>query len=187
MKIASIPVNSTVNFESLKELGVEGVYICATTSSGKDDKFIENYEGARNAGMKVGFYHSYSASKRSLMINASAREGRVFAAVVKGKSYDLPFCLDIVSKNMESIRLRNGINCWAQYVDKILNKPPIRNTDKLVLRGYPVSLEVADQDEDNDCYKRWVLGYEAYPRAVVKQIDCTGDDVVISEGILVEE
>ena len=182
MKIASIPVGTTVDFERLKSQGVEAVYICVCIGQLKDASFVANYSAARSYGLKIGFYQYFEASKRHKMVTTGAKEGRVFGATIKGKEYDLPICLHFVGKSMEAIPLRNGINAWAQYVDKTLNKPPMRWTDKIILRGTKDQLEVADEDEDNDCYRRWVLGYEKYNKACVKQIDCTGDDVIISEG-----
>lgn len=182
MKIASIPVNYKPDFPALKSMGVEAIYLCACKGQAKDPTFESNYILALENGFKVGFYHYFEASKRNKMVTAGAKEGRTFGAAIKGKEYDLPICLHLVGNHSEAIPLRNGINAWAQYVDKILNKPPMRWTDKIILRGTKDQLEVADEDEDNDCYRRWVLGYEGYNKACVKQIDCTGDDVIISEG-----
>lgn len=183
MKIASIPVNTLANFDSLKSEGVEAVYICAAKGQKIDSTFTENYNNARAAGLKIGLYHHYEASKLDKMVNASAKEGRAFGAIIKGLKYDLPLCLSIVGKCMEAIPLRNGINAWAQYVDKITGKPPIRNTDKLIIRGTKDQLEVVDEDTDNSRYKRWIIGYEPYPKAIIEQVDITADDVTIHKGM----
>ena len=50
--------NGNINWTKVASDGVKGVYIKLT--EGKtylDDKAYENYLGAKNAGLRVGFYH----------------------------------------------------------------------------------------------------------------------------------
>lgn len=60
----------------------------------KDERFEENYSGAKKAGLKVGTYH-YSYAKT---VEDAKNEAEVFLNWVKGKQFDYPLVLDVEEK-----------------------------------------------------------------------------------------
>jgi len=65
--------NGKVDFNKMKDQDVELVYI--RTSVGdyyKDEKREENYEGAKSAGIKVGFYHPIAPALDGIFITGEA-------------------------------------------------------------------------------------------------------------------
>ena len=81
-----------IDFNAVKNSGVEVVYIKATEGkSYKDPYLIQNYQRAKQAGLKVGFYH-YSW-------NHGAEGARWFYNTIKDLSYDCKLALDIEQTN----------------------------------------------------------------------------------------
>ncbi|MBQ1477591.1 MAG: hypothetical protein IIZ33_05555 [Erysipelotrichaceae bacterium] len=88
--------NGDIDFEKIKEEGVEFVFIRAgwrgavTGYLNKDKRFEEYYEGAKRAGLSIGFYFFSQAVNEEEAIE----EADYLASLVKGKSFDLPLVYD---------------------------------------------------------------------------------------------
>ncbi len=82
--------NGNIDFEQVRDDDYQFVFIKA--SEGKtyrDEAFERNYQGAREAGLKVGAYHFFRKN----------REGKDqadnFLGAVRGKAFDLPLVIDL--------------------------------------------------------------------------------------------
>lgn len=83
-----------INFEQVKAHGIEVVYIRAGEGSGYiDSRFEQNYEKARNAGMKIGYYHYVTA----VNTEEAARQAEFFYSLIKGKTIDCYPAMDFES------------------------------------------------------------------------------------------
>lgn len=168
MKKYIVKPNEAVNIAYLKENGFDAVYLCASKGEQKDPAFEGNYKAAFLANMRIGIYHEYMAPKcDDGFVTESAKEGRTFAAALVGKVYALPLCLnfrsdvDFDGENFfkhECTNIRNGVNAFAQYVDKELvelgdtSHDKVWNTENLVLRASAEHMKFIKADEDNRVY-----------------------------------
>lgn len=88
--------NGYIDFEKVKQAGIEGVIIRIGWIGNKnnhtiDKYFIDYYNRAKNVGLKVGFYvFSYCLSLESIKSGCLWVENQI-----KGKSFDLPIFLDL--------------------------------------------------------------------------------------------
>jgi lysozyme len=82
--------NGEIDFEKVAADDYQFVFIKA--SEGKtyqDEAFARNYEGARDAGLKVGAYHFFRKNR------TGEEQAANLLNVVKGKELDLPLVIDL--------------------------------------------------------------------------------------------
>jgi len=82
--------NGDINFAKVKAAGIQAAYIKATEGTTYVDNYLEiNYKGAKNAGLKTGFYH--------FLVGTSSPEtqARNFYNNIKDKQSDLKPVLDV--------------------------------------------------------------------------------------------
>jgi GH25 family lysozyme M1 (1,4-beta-N-acetylmuramidase) len=88
--------NGSIDFKSVKNDGVELVYIKATEGTTyKDVNLLTNYNGAINEGLKIGFYH--------FLVGTSIPETQAenFYNNIKDKQNYLKPCLDVEVNNFD--------------------------------------------------------------------------------------
>ena len=82
-----------IDFQAASER-IQAVYIRASYGpDGVDSQFTSHYEGARSAGLHLGFYHYLEAADP----DAARQEARHFASLIRGLDYDLRPALDYES------------------------------------------------------------------------------------------
>lgn len=80
-----------INFTNVKKAGIEVVYIRAGEGSGYKDRMFEtNYANAKQAGLKIGFYHFVTATTTE----EAVQQATFFADLVKGTSPDCMLAMD---------------------------------------------------------------------------------------------
>lgn len=83
-----------IDFSSVKEAGIDVVYIRAGAGTDiTDAQFLSNYQKAKAAGLKLGFYYYVTASSVSQAETQAAR----FAALIKDKTYTVRPAMDYES------------------------------------------------------------------------------------------
>lgn len=83
-----------INWEDVKNAGIEVVYIRASEGYNYiDPDAIRNYNGAKENGIKVGFYHYLTARSEE----GALREAEFFVSVVKGLNIDCRLAMDFES------------------------------------------------------------------------------------------
>jgi lysozyme len=105
-----------IDFEAVRESGVETVYIRAGEGSDYIDRYFEsNYEKASAAGLKIGFYHYVTAANPA----EAAKQARFFYSLIEGKSFDCYPAMDFESfPGLD----RDAINAIASaYLDTLSN------------------------------------------------------------------
>lgn len=88
--------NGNVNFQTLKQNGVDFAIIKAGGNEGrayKDAKFIKYYNDAVNAGLHVGAY--YFVGKNFTDKNQGVKDAKHFLQLIDGLKFTFPVCLDI--------------------------------------------------------------------------------------------
>lgn len=80
-----------IDFDAVKNSGIEVVYIRSGAGEDYKDPFFErNYQAAKNAGLKVGFYHYVIATNVDEAIN----EAEFFVSLTENKSPDACLAMD---------------------------------------------------------------------------------------------
>ena len=83
-----------IDFEAVRQSGIDAVYIRAGEGSDYVDAYFEShYQGALAAGLKIGYYHYVTAQNEE-----EAREqARFFCSLIRGKTVDLYPAMDFES------------------------------------------------------------------------------------------
>lgn len=83
-----------IDFEAVRQSGIDAVYIRAGEGSDYVDSYFEShYQGALAAGLKIGYYHYVTAQNEE-----EAREqARFFYSLIRGKTVDLYPAMDFES------------------------------------------------------------------------------------------
>ena len=80
-----------IDFQKVKDAGIEVVYIRAGVGeSAVDSHFRQNYESAKAAGLKVGFYHYVTAEDTYM----AQKEAEFFASLIGGTAPDCRPAMD---------------------------------------------------------------------------------------------
>ena len=80
-----------IDFARVRAAGRTAVYIRASLGEDYvDPRFEQNYAGARENGLLVGFYHYITARDTA----AAAREARFFVGQIRGKHVDMRLAMD---------------------------------------------------------------------------------------------
>lgn len=88
-----------VDWQAVAADGVEFVILRAGTSRGKDTRFEENYQGAKEAGLHIGSYmYSYALTPAEALEDAA-----LFTEWLSGKTFDMPVFLDLESREQSQL------------------------------------------------------------------------------------
>ena len=80
-----------IDFEEVKQAGIEVVYIKSSEGITEIDPMFETYyEQAQAAGMRIGFYHYVTA----ITVEEARQEASFFVSLIEGKSYDCRLAMD---------------------------------------------------------------------------------------------
>nr|WP_252298776.1 GH25 family lysozyme [Priestia megaterium] len=106
--------NGTINRTKVASAGVKGVYIKLTEGTTFLDKnSYENYIGAKNVGLRVGFYHFAHAD------NDPIAEVNFFLNKLGSMKVDLPHCLDLEeNKGRTKAQVTASAVRWMEYIQK---------------------------------------------------------------------
>lgn len=116
-----------INFEEVKNSGIEIVYMKASEgSSFVDPYFDQNYTNAKANGLKVGFYHYLTARS----VEEAVEEARFFVATISGKIPDCKLAMDFESFGNLSISEINQIGiAFVKTVEHLSNKEVVIYSD----------------------------------------------------------
>lgn len=83
-----------IDFSQVKASGIEIVYIKSSEGFRSVDSYFEqNYINAKNAGLKVGFYHYVTARS----VEDAVRQANFFVSTISGKNADCKLAMDFES------------------------------------------------------------------------------------------
>lgn len=98
-----------LNFKSIKASGVETVYIKATEGLTYNNKLLKSqYEGAKAAGLKIGFYHYLRA-------NDPVAEAKHFLNIISGLKSDCLYGIDS-EEQTEAVGISARTRKFADYL-----------------------------------------------------------------------
>lgn len=83
-----------IDFSQVKKSGIEVVYIKSSEGFRSVDSYFEqNYANAKNAGLKVGFYHYVTARS----VEDAVKQAQFFVSTISGKNPDCKLAMDFES------------------------------------------------------------------------------------------
>lgn len=183
-----------IDFEELRRSGIEAVYIRVGTGEYTDEYFAENYERAKAAGLKIGFYHYVTARS----VDEGRRQARFFASLAAGREPDMRLAMDFEYFGSLSVSQINAIS--EAYLDELtaLTKreaviySDLSNARNIFSRAlaekYPLwaAQYGADEPSANGKWREWV-GFQYTDEGRVGGIYGNVDRNIFTEGIFLSD
>ena len=144
-----------IDYRSVRESGIEVVYIKASQGTNIKDAYFEiNYENAKANGLKVGFYHFLTATNTE----EAEQEARFFASVISGKIPDCKLVMDYETFGGVGVEESNEIaQVFLETTRRLTNKDIIIYSD-LSNSQSRFSSELAEN------YELWLAYYSGEER-----------------------
>lgn len=183
-----------IDFEEVRRSGIEAVYIRVGTGEYTDEYFAENYERAKAAGLKIGFYHYVTARS----VDEGRRQARFFASLAAGREPDMRLAMDFEYFGSLSVSQINAIS--EAYLDELtaLTKreaviySDLSNARNIFSRAlaekYPLwaAQYGADEPSANGKWREWV-GFQYTDEGRVGGIYGNVDRNIFTEGIFLSD
>lgn len=136
-----------INYQALKNAGVEVVIMKATESNFYKDKYMDqHYNNCKALGMKVGFYHFFRCNK------PAKEQAQFFINTIAGKSYDVKLVLDIESAEGQS---KSTVTSMArEFLEEVKR---LTGTDPMVYTF--TSFANSYLDSSLSSYAKWIAHY----------------------------
>ncbi len=183
-----------IDFEEVKDSGIDAVYIRAGEGTNLIDQYFErNYEGAKEAGLKYGFYHYVTARSE----DEAEEQATFFANLIKTKPYDMRAAMDF--ENLSGLSASEAVSIAEAYLEKLedlTGHTPVVYSDaydaesvwKSSLKKYP--LWIADygvkKPYTTGGWSSWD-GFQYSDRGSVKGINGHVDLDLFESGILLDD
>lgn len=180
-----------VNFSKVKSDGIEVVIIKATEGIKFVDKRLdEHYKGAKDQGLKIGFYHFMSDTTNP------KDQAKDFWNVIKDKKFDVIPVLDIEKENqgrnakgvtdrciefLNEFKTLSGYECII-YTYTYFAKSKLDNR----LKNYPLWIAHYDVNTpgDNGIWSDWV-GFQYTDKAKISGVSGNCDANEFTDGIFI--
>lgn len=183
-----------IDFEEVRRSGIEAVYIRVGAGEYTDEYFAENYERAKAAGLKIGFYHYVTARS----VDEGRRQARFFASLAAGRDPDMRLAMDFEYFGSLSVSQINAIS--EAYLDELtaLTKreaviySDLSNARNIFSRAlaekYPLwaAQYGADEPSANGKWREWV-GFQYTDEGRVGGIYGNVDRNIFTEGIFLSD
>lgn len=183
-----------IDFEEVRRSGIEEVYIRVGAGEYTDEYFAENYERAKAAGLKIGFYHYVTARS----VDEGRRQARFFASLAAGREPDMRLAMDFEYFGSLSVSQINAIS--EAYLDELtaLTKreaviySDLSNARNIFSRAlaekYPLwaAQYGADEPSANGKWREWV-GFQYTDEGRVGGIYGNVDRNIFTEGIFLSD
>lgn len=153
-----------IDFNQVKDSGISIVYIKSSEGFNFIDPYFEqNYNNARNAGLKIGFYHYVTARS----IDEAISQANFFVSTISGKTSDCKLAMDFESFGNLDVNSINQIALtFLKKVSELSSKDVIvysdeynaTNTFDSTIANYPLwvaQYEVSEPTVSNN-WSTWV-------------------------------
>ena len=170
------------------------MYIRVGAGEYTDEYFAENYERAKAAGLKIGFYHYVTARS----VEEGRRQARFFASLAAGREPDMRLAMDFEYFGSLSVSQINAIS--EAYLDELTaltkreaviysNLSNARNIfSRALAEKYPLwaAQYGADEPSANGKWREWV-GFQYTDEGRVGGIYGNVDRNIFTEGIFLSD
>lgn len=184
-----------INYEKVRQSGVEIVYIKATEGTWYVDNYLKyNYENAKKQGLKVGFYHFVRAEN----IEQAVQEAEFFANAIAMMKPDCRLAMDFEKFGNLSVEQINEISfAFLEHLQKITKKELViySNTNDAInvfseklAQKYPlwVANYGVEEPYNNGKWNSWI-GFQYTSRGIVNGINGYVDKNQFAKEILLED
>jgi len=183
-----------INWAEVKSSGVQIAYIRASEGSNYiDPDAIRNYNGAKENGIKVGFYHYLTAEN----IEEAEEQAEFFVSVVKGLNVDCRLAMDFEKFYGLSIAEINNISrAFLEEVERLSGKEVIIYSDAYnAARTFSESLSldypiwVADYYVPEPADGNWSVwdGFQFTDQGLIEGIEGYVDRDLFTSGVLLSD
>lgn len=183
-----------IDFEEVRRSGIEAVYIRVGAGEYTDEYFAENYERAKAAGLKIGFY--YYVTARS--VDEGRRQARFFASLAAGREPDMRLAMDFEYFGSLSVSQINAISeAYLDELTALTRREAVIYSDlsnarnifsRALAEKYPLwaAQYGADEPSANGKWREWV-GFQYTDEGRVGGIYGNVDRNIFTEGIFLSD
>ena len=183
-----------IDFEEVRRSGVEAVYIRVGAGEYTDEYFAENYERAKAAGLKIGFYHYVTARS----VDEGRRQARFFASLAAGREPDMRLAMDFEYFGSLSVSQINAISeAYLDELTALTRREAVIYSDlsnarnifsRALAEKYPLwaAQYGADEPSANGKWREWV-GFQYTDEGRVGGIYGNVDRNIFTEGIFLSD
>ena len=183
-----------IDFEEVRRGGIEAVYIRVGAGEYTDEYFAENYERARAAGLKIGFYHYVTARS----VEEGRRQARFFASLAAGREPDMRLAMDFEYFGSLSVSQINAISeAYLDELTALTRREAVIYSDlsnarnifsRALAEKYPLwaAQYGADEPSANGKWREWV-GFQYTDEGRVGGIYGNVDRDIFTEGIFLSD
>lgn len=183
-----------IDFEEVRRSGIEAVYIRVGAGEYTDEYFAENYERAKAAGLKIGFYHYVTARS----VDEGRRQARFFASLAAGREPDMRLAMDFEYFGSLSVSQINAISeAYLDELTSLTRREAVIYSDlsnarnifsRTLAEKYPLWAAQYDADEPsaNGKWREWV-GFQYTDEGRVGGIYGNVDRNIFTEGIFLSD
>lgn len=183
-----------IDFEEVRRSGIEAVYIRVGAGEYTDEYFAENYERAKAAGLKIGFYHYVTARS----VEEGRRQARFFASLAAGREQDMRLAMDFEYFGSLSVSQINAISeAYLDELTALTRREAVIYSDlsnarnifsRALAEKYPLwaAQYGADEPSANGKWREWV-GFQYTDEGRVGGIYGNVDRNIFTEGIFLSD
>lgn len=183
-----------IDFEEVRRSGIEVVYIRVGAGEYTDEYFAENYERAKAAGLKIGFYHYVTARS----VEEGRRQARFFASLAAGREPDMRLAMDFEYFGSLSVSQINAISeAYLDELTALTRREAVIYSDlssarnifsRALAEKYPLwaAQYGADEPSANGKWREWV-GFQYTDEGRVGGIYGNVDRNIFTEGIFLSD
>lgn len=187
-------IQGEIDFEEVRRSGIEAVYIRVGAGEYTDEYFAENYERAKAAGLKIGFYHYVTASS----VDEGRRQARFFASLAAGREPDMRLAMDFEYFGSLSVSQINAISeAYLDELTALTRREAVIYSDlsnarnifsRALAEKYPLwaAQYGADEPSANGKWREWV-GFQYTDEGRVGGIYGNVDRNIFTEGIFLSD
>lgn len=184
-----------INFKEVAESGIEVVYIRASEGTSYiDPYFMDNYRGAKENGIRVGFYHFLTATTTE----EAEREAKFFVSNIKGLEPDCKLAMDFeVFNGLGREEINRISKVFLEKVEELSGKECVIYSDasnardvfdEELAKKYPIWVAdyFVDEPENNGKWDSWV-GFQYSDKGRIKGISGNVDRDRFTGGIFLSD
>ena len=183
-----------IDFEEVRRSGIEAVYIRVGAGEYTDEYFAENYERAKAAGLKIGFYHYVTARS----VEEGRGQARFFASLAAGREPDMRLAMDFEYFGSLSVSQINAISeAYLDELTALTRREAVIYSDlsnarnifsRALAEKYPLwaAQYGADEPSANGKWREWV-GFQYTDEGRVGGIYGNVDRNIFTEGIFLSD
>lgn len=183
-----------IDFEEVRRSGIEAVYIRVGAGEYTDEYFAENYERAKAAGLKIGFYHYVTARS----VEEGRRQARFFASLAAGREPDMRLAMDFEYFGSLSVSQINAISeAYLDELTALTRREAVIYSDlsnarnifsRALAEKYPLwaAQYGADEPSANGKWREWV-GFQYTDEGRIGGIYGNVDRNIFTEGIFLSD